>query len=178
MASSSDRKGRLPMPVTAPANSRGKAPEPWRDGDSAGYVRPAEVIDTQLNRLRQCWFRDVSLRRSGIVVEIRTEPPLDFGYTHIFSLAVVEHLIAFQLPQNEIAGLGMREIHSTDAGARPHSEGFRNLHPCFGFDIKKPPDRALFRVVRALGIARGWSDSLILLVNQIFVEIGRASCRE
>ena len=54
-------------------------------------------------------------RRAGIVVEIRPEPALDFLHGHSLAQMVVEHLVAIDLAEAEIARLRMREIKSADA---------------------------------------------------------------
>lgn len=67
-------------------------------------------------------FKAAQACLSGIVVQVRPEPSLDFGYAHSLALLVVHHLIAADFSQTEIPRFRVSEVQPAHTGARPHGK--------------------------------------------------------
>ena len=104
-----------------------------------------------------------------VVVQVLSEPSLDFGYAHSLAFAVVGDLIAVDLAEAEIARFRMGEVKSTHARSGPHRKRLRDQHSCIRLHIEQTPERALLRVIRARRITCGRPDAAIFLLNKIRV---------
>jgi hypothetical protein len=102
---------------------------------------------------------------AGIVIQILTEPSLDFHHAHSFANVIVRYLVAINLAKNEIPRLGMGEVESTYAGTGPHGERLGDEHSGIFLYIEQLPERAFFRVVWASWITRGRTDTAILFMD-------------
>ena len=51
----------------------------------------------------------------GVVVQVGSEPSLDFCNAHAFALVIVIDLIAVDFPQAEVSGFRMCKVESADA---------------------------------------------------------------
>src|SRR5580698_7811784 len=111
------------------------------------------------------WARAAPLRR--VVVQVLTEPSLDFGDCHPLALVIVVDLIAVDLSEAEVARFRMGEVETAYAGPGPHCEGLGNQHSGIRLHIEKTPERALFGVVRACRVTSGWADTAILFLDEV-----------
>src|SRR5205814_5985170 len=75
----------------------------------------------------------------GFVGQIRHQPAFDFRLRHAFALGVAFNLIASDEIDGEVAGFGVGEVKTADAGAGPHGVGFGELDTCGLFDVEERP---------------------------------------
>src|SRR5487761_1617399 len=102
-----------------------------------------------------------------IVVQVWTEPALDFRYIHRFALVIVDDLVAVDFAEDEIARFRVGEVESADAGAGPHGERLGDLHAGVGFYIEQTPERAFFRVIGTGRVPGGGPDAAILFLDEV-----------
>src|ERR1700677_3760982 len=124
----------------------------YSDSGSRVEVAIYDPIETSLNLKRMVSSNHLYRR---IVVQVRTEPALDFGHDHALALGIVGHLIAVDLAQAEVARLRGRKVEATYAGAGPHGEGLRDQHAGVLLHIKQLPERALLGVIGTCRVTRG-----------------------
>ena len=100
-----------------------------------------------------------------VVVQVRPKPALDLSHGHAFARRVVRDLVAVDLAEREVPGLGVREIEAAHARAGPHRERLGDQHAGVLLDVEQLPERALFGVIGAGRIAGGGTDAAVLLVR-------------
>src|ERR1700723_3663432 len=106
-----------------------------------------------------------SVRR--LVAQIGTEPALYLLGRHALTASVVDDLVAVDLPEREVARFRMGEVEAADARAGPHGEGLREEHAGALLHVEELPQRPLFGVVRARGVAGGGADPAVLLGDEL-----------
>src|SRR5687767_12637640 len=98
---------------------------------------------------------------------MRPEPPFDLFSSHVLAAAIVRDLIAGNLPQREVARLGMSEVQATDTRPWPHRVRLSQFDAGRRLDLEYRPERPFFRVIRARGIPCCRPDAPIFLLYQL-----------
>src|SRR6266498_3682138 len=107
-----------------------------------------------------------SLRR--FVIQVLSEPSLDFVNVQAFTLTVIGNLITLNLTQTEIARFRMGEVKAAHARSRPHRVRLRDLNSCIRLDAEQAPQCALLGVVGAGRVSCGGPNAAIFFVNKVF----------
>src|SRR5580658_3880840 len=140
--------------------------EPAVTGTTGRYIRTAKWAHAP-NRPVSAMQPEQSLLFHRVVVQVLSEPSLDFSYAHSLAFAIVDDLVAVDLAEAEISRFGMGEVESTHARAGPHRKRLGDQHSCIRLHIEQTPKLTLFRVIRARRITRSWPDAAIFLLNKI-----------
>src|SRR3954466_7193393 len=81
------------------------------------------------------------------VIQVRPQPPLDFGQRHSLGGLILKNLIAAEFADREIFRSRMSEIGSADGTPRPHRITFRELDAGALFHPEQVPESSLLRVI-------------------------------
>src|ERR1041385_3853730 len=93
------------------------------------------AVDT-LQTNSRLWH-SAGLLRVGFVIQIWTKPALNGAQFEAFATLIIEHLVASDLSDREVARLRMREIQAADGCRRQHGEIFGQLYPRRAFRIEQ-----------------------------------------
>jgi len=114
-------------------------------------------------------------RLGWIVPQPRAEPSFDFLQRHPLADMVVDGLVAAEFADCEVFGFRVREVQPAHAAAGPHGEAFSERHAGAPFHVEQLPENSLLRVVGTRGIACGWANAAVGLVDELFLgELFRA----
>src|SRR5205823_4732586 len=105
----------------------------------------------------------------GVVAQVRAEPAFGLAERPALATGVVGNLVAADAADGEVLRLRMSQVPARHRGRGPHREALGEADARVGFGVEQAPEGRFLGVVGAGGVAGGWADAAVALLDQVLV---------
>ena len=102
-----------------------------------------------------------------IVAKDRSKPALSLIHLLTLPAGIVLDLILANLLHGEVVSVRICKVEAADGASWSHSKRLGELDSCLLSDLHEVPHGGLLSVIRLRGVARSWSDALVLDIDAL-----------